>query len=141
MNVLLIEKTFVVYSKAPQELNECSVVCFQDSYIIVLKGPSYPFRVDNDPVPSYNFPNNDVVNGLKSMIDSCSSEDELKGKLNDLIQNNGTCVINFSDFKKVKVSGFLGAKTLKASNSMMSYFSFNTRKQEAKDLVSFYSNL
>ena len=141
MNVLLIEDTLSVYSKAPQEFSKCAIVCFQDSFIMVMKGTSYPFRVENDPIPGYNFPDNDVTKGLRQMIDSCTSEDELKGKLNDLVQNNTLCVVNFSDYKKVKVSGFLGSKTLKVSNNLMNYISFSTRKQPAKDLASFYSNL
>ena len=141
MNVLLIEQTHVVYSLAPSELCSSAVVCFQDSYIIVLKGPSHPFRVDNDPVPGYNFPDNDVAAGLRTMIDSASSEDELKAKLLELIQNNHTCVVNFSEWKKVKIGGFLGAKTLKVSNNAMKYISFSVRKDDAKSLAHFYSNL
>ena len=142
MDVLLIEQTFVVYSKAPGELDKCSVVCFPDSYIIVHQQPSHPFRIDNDPVPSYNFPNNDVVAGLRSMIESVSSEDELKGQLSNLIGNNPLCIINFSDFKKVKVKkGLLGVKSLKVSNGALEYVSFSAGKQAGKDLVSFYSKL
>ncbi|MCG8576409.1 MAG: hypothetical protein MI810_16100 [Flavobacteriales bacterium] len=141
MNVLLIEQTHVVYSLAPSDLCSSAVVCFKDFYIIVVKGPSHPFRVDHDPVPGYNFPNNDVAAGLRNMIDSASSEDELKAKLFELIQNNGTCVVNFSDYKKVKIGGFLGAKTLKVSNNAMNYISFSVRKDTAKALAQFYSDL
>ena len=140
MNVLLIEKTFVVYSLAPQEMNKSSVVCFDDCFIVVLKGPSVPFRVDNDPVPSYGFPDNNVEAGLRNLIDSSNSEDELKEKLMSLV-NNELCLIKFADFKKVKVKGFLGTKTLKVSNSAMKYFCFSATKQDAKDLAAFYSNL
>ncbi len=141
MNVLLIEQTHVVYSLAPSNLCSSAVVCFPDSYIIVSKGPSHPFRIENDPVPGYNFPDNDVAAGLRSMIDSASSEEELKAKLLELIQNNNTCVINFSDYKKIKIKGFLGTKNFKVSNNAMNYISFSTRKDDAKSLAEFYSNL
>ena len=65
----------------------------------------------------------------------------MKAQLFDLINNNGTCVVNFSDYKKVKVGGFLGAKTLKVSNNAMNYISFSVRKDAAKSLAEFYSNL
>lgn len=141
MNVLLVEQTHVVYSLAPSDLCSSAVVCFKDSYIIVVKGASKPFRVDNDPVPGYNFPNNDVAAGLRNMIDSANSEDELKSKLLELIQNNTTCCINFSDYKKVKIAGFLGAKTFKVSNNALNYISFSARKDTAKSLAEFYSDL
>lgn len=141
MNVLLIEQTFVVYSLAPSDLCSSAVVCFPDSYIIVVKGASVPFRVDHDPVPGYNFPDNDVAAGLRNMINSAKSEDELKASLLELIGNNGACVVNFSDYKKVKVKGFLGAKTLKVSNNAMNYISFSARKDEGKLLAEFYSSL
>jgi hypothetical protein len=141
MNVLLIEQTHVVYSLAPSHLSSSAVVCFKDFYIIVLKGSSHPFRVDNNPVPGYNFPDNDVAVGLRNMIDSASSEDELKAKLLELIQNNDACVVNFSDYKKVKIAGFLGSKTLKTSNNAMNYISFSARKEAGKSLAEFYSNL
>jgi hypothetical protein len=116
-------------------------VCFQDSFIIIVKGPSHPFRVENNPVPGYNFPNNDVANGLSSMIDSASSEDELKANLLELVDNITSCVVNFSDYKKTKVSGFLGSKSLRVSNSALKYITFSVRKDAAKSLVQFYSNL
>jgi len=141
MEVLLIDQTHVVYSLAPSDLCSSAVVCFKDSFIIVVKGPSHPFRVDNDPVPGYNFPDNDVAAGLKSMIASAGSEDELKAKLLELIGQNMTCVVNFSDWKKTKVSGFLGAKSLRVSNNAMKYITFSVRKDAAKSLVQFYSNL
>ncbi len=118
-----------------------SVVCFKDFFIIVAKGASEPFRIDQDPVPGYNFPNNDLETGLKAMIESASSEEDLKAKLMELIQNNTTCVVNFSDYKKVKVGVFLGAKNLKISNNAMKYITFSTRKDTAKALAQFYSNL
>ena len=141
MNVLLIEQTHVVYSLAPSHLCSSAVVCFKDSYIIVLRAPSHPFRVDNDPVPGYNFPDNDVAAGLRNMIDAAGSEDELKTNLMELIQNNETCDVNFSDYKKKKVGGFLGSKTLKVSNNAMNYISFSVRKEAAKSLAEFYSDL
>lgn len=141
MNVLLIEQTHVVYSLAPSDLCSAAVVCFKDFFVIVTKGASHPFRVESDPVKGYNFPANDVAEGLKSMIDAANSEDELKASILDLIGNNETCVVNFSDYKKVKVSGFLGAKSLRVSNNAMKYITFSVRKDAAKSLVEFYSDL
>jgi len=141
MNVLLIDQTHVVYSLAPKDLCVASVVCFKDFYIIVSHGASHPFRIDEDPVAGYNFPNNDIAAGLKSMIDNATSEEALKASLIELIGNNMTCVINFSDYKKVKIGGFLGAKMLKVSNNAMNYISFSVRKEPAKALAEFYSNL
>ena len=141
MKALLIDQTHVVYSLAPSDLCSSAVVCFTDCFIIIANGASHPFRIDNDPVPGYNFPNNDVAAGLKNMIDSAASEDELKSKLLDLIQNNQTCVVNFSDYKKAKISGFLGAKSLRVSNNAMKYITFSVRKEAAKALVEFYSGV
>ena len=141
MNVLLIEQTHTVYSLAPSDLCSSAIVCFQDSFIIISKGPSHPFRIKNDPVPGYNFPDNDVAAGLKSMIDSAKTEDELKASLIELVDNNMTCVVNFSDWKKTKVSGFLGSKSLRVANNAMKYITFSVRKEPAKALVAFYSNL
>jgi len=141
MNVLLIDQTHVVYSLAPSDLCSASVVCFKDFFIIVSKGASHPFRIDQDPVAGYNFPNNDVAAGLKDMIEKATSEDELKASLIELISGNMTCVINFSDYKKAKVGGFLGAKNLRLSNNAMNYITFSTRKDAAKALVQFYSDL
>lgn len=141
MNVLLIEQTHVVYSLAPSDLCSSAVVCFPDSYIIVSKGASVPFRIDHDPVPGYNFPDKDVAAGLKNMIASAKSEEDLKASLMELIGNNGTCVVNFSDYKKAKVKGFLGAKNLKVSNNAMNYITFSARKEQGKALAEFYSNL
>jgi hypothetical protein len=141
MNALLVEQTHVIYSLAPSDLCSAAVVCFKDFFIIVVKGASHPFRVEGDPVKGYNFPDNDVAAGLKSMIDAAGSEDELKASLLELIANNETCVVNFSDYKKAKVSGFLGTKSLKVSNNAMKYIMFSTRKEAAKSLVEFYSDL
>ena len=141
MDVLLIEKTHVVYSLAPSEICPSAVVCFKDFFVIVAKGASFPFRIEQDPVPGYHFPDNDVAAGLKAMIDGASSEEDLKAKLMELIQNNTTCVVNFSDYKKVKVAGFLGSKNLKVSNNAMKYITFSARKETAKALAQFYSNL
>jgi hypothetical protein len=116
-------------------------VCFEDSFYIVLHVDSYTFGVDVNPIRSYNFGDQTVPEGVKTLMDGCSSEDELKQKLYELIGNNGRCVVNFSDYKKVKIKGFLGVKTLKASNSALSYISFNAAKDVAKQLVAFYPNL
>ncbi len=141
MNTLLIEQTIVITSSAPGKQFQSSVVCFEDSFYIVLHVDAYTFGVDVNPIASYNFGNNGVPEGLRSIMGSCSTEEELKGKLLGLLQNNMRCVVNFSDYKKVKIKGFLGVKTLKAMNSAMSYVSFNATKEQAKELVSFYAHL
>ena len=138
MNALLLENSFAITSRAPGELAQCSVVCFRDSFYIILQVPSYTFGVDNNPVASYKFDGMTVPEGLQSMIDTSPDEDHLKGRLLSLIKNNTACVINFSDFKKVKIGGFLGTKSLKAKNNALSYVSVNATKESAKKLVKFY---
>ena len=140
MNALLIEDTIVITSSAPGKQFQSSVVCFEDSFYIILKVAAYTFHVDDYPVPSYNF-GDDVAAGVRGIMDSCTTEDELKAKLLNLIHGNGACVVNFADYKKVKVKSFLGVKTLKAMNSALSYVSFTASKGPAKELVNFYPNL
>lgn len=140
MKVLLVEQTNVLAATAPGKLHMASVVCFEDSFYIFLHVQGRTFHVDDlDPTPSYGFGDKSVAEGLQDLITNSSSEDELKGKLNEIIQNN-TLIINFADYKKVKVKGFIGTKTLKASNNAMSYVSFNVGKPKAKELVEFYPN-
>ncbi len=120
MNMLLIESTFVVASAAPGKNFISTVVCFEDCFYIVLHVESYSFGVDQNPVSSYNFEDDHVAKGVQKIIDLCTTEDELRARLQELIQHNMRCVVYFSDFKKAKISGFLGIKTLKVSNNMMS---------------------
>jgi hypothetical protein len=138
MNALLIESSFALTSSAPGKPYHCSVVCFQDSFYIILQVPSYTFGVDQHPVSSYKFGDDSVAEGLRNMIDSSTDEDHLKGRLLSLIKNNTACVVNYADFKKVKIGGFLGTKTLKAKQNALSYVSFNATKESAKKLVKFY---
>jgi len=140
MNALLIEQTLVMASTAPGKLFQSSVVCFQDSFYIILHVPAYTFHVNEHPEKGYNFGDRSITEGLKDIMASCSDEAELKSKLGELVQNN-TLIINFGDYKKVKINGFFGVKTLKASNSALSYVSFNATKDVAKQLVAFYPNL
>ncbi len=144
MNALLIEDTIVISSSAPGKFFQSSVVCFQDSFYIILKVASYTFGVDDHPVSSYKFGEDvgdDVAKGVRNIVDSHNNEHELKERLLSLIHNNTACVVNFSDYKKVKLKSFLGNKTLKAMNNAMSYISFNAGKETGKRLAKFYSNL
>ncbi len=140
MKALLIEETIVITSSAPGKQFLSSVVCFEDCFYIIPKVIAKTFHVNNFPIPSYNF-GDDVAKGVRDIMDSCNSEDELKEKLLALLQNNTTLIVPFSDYKKVKIKGFLGVKTLKAMNSAMNYISFTTTKDTAKALVEFYPNL
>ncbi len=141
MNTLLLEKTIVITSSAPGKQFISSVVCFQDSFYIILHVDAYTFHVNENPISSYNFGDNKVEVGVQKLIDSCNSEDELKAKLMELNQGNTTLAIQFSDYKKVKVGSFLGVKTLKAMNNAMSYVSCNAAKAKGKELAKFYTNL
>ena len=140
MKALLIEETIVITSSAPGKMFASTVVCFEDSFIIILRVPATTFYVDQHPVASYNFGDLSVEEGVKNIMDSCTSEDELKEKLMILINNNEVCHIKFADYKKVKLKSVLGSKTLKPMNSAMSYVSFNVRKEHAKALADFYPN-
>ncbi len=141
MNTLLLEKTIVITSSAPGKQFISSVVCFQDSFYIILHVDAYTFHVNENPIPSYNFGDDKVEVGVQKIIDSCTTEEELKAKLSTLNQGNTTLTINFSDYKKAKISSFLGVKTLKAMNSAMSYVSCNATKAKGKELAQFYSHL
>lgn len=138
MNILLVEQTLVLTSSAPGKLFQSSVVCFKDGFYIFLHVPAYTFHVDT--TPDYGFGDQKVPEGLKDLIATCSDEAELKGKLNQIIPNN-TLVVHFSDYKKAKVKGFFGVKTMKASNNALSYVSFNGTGEVGKSLVAFYAHL
>jgi hypothetical protein len=140
MKALLIEETIIITSSAPGKMFISTVVCFEDSFIIILHVPAYTFHVNDHPVASYNFGDLSVQEGVKNIMDSCTSEDELKEKLMALINNNEVCHIKFADYKKIKLKSMLGSKTLKPMNSAMSYVSFNVRKAPAKALADFYPN-
>lgn len=141
MDVLLLEKTIVITSSAPGKQFISSVVCFKDSFYIILHVDAYTFHVNQNPISSYGFGDDSVEVGVQKIIDSCNTEDELKARLLELNQGNTTLTINFSDYKKVKVSSFLGVKTLKAMNSAMSYVSCNANKAKGKELAAFYVHL
>lgn len=138
MDILLVEKTIAFTSSAPGKVFEASTVCFKDGFYIFLHVPAYTFHVNE--TPDYGFGEKSVSDGLKELIASCSSEDELREKLQAIIPNN-TLVVNFSDYKKVKVSGLFGVKTLKASNSALNYIAFNGNKETGKQIAAFYAHL
>lgn len=117
------------------------MVCFQDSFYIILHVDAYTFHVNRNPIASYNFDDYKVKVGVQKIIDACSTEEELKEKLLQLNQGNTTLTVNFSDYKKAKLSSFLGVKTIKAMNNAMSYISCNATKAKGKELAKFYSNL
>jgi len=79
--------------------------------------------------------------GVQKIIDSCSTEEELKSKLLQLNQGNTTLTVNFSDYKKIKMVSLLGSKTIKAMNNARSYISCNASKSTGKELAKFYSHL
>lgn len=141
MNILLLETTIVITSSAPGKQFISSVVCFKDSFYIILHVDAYTFHVDQNPIKSYNFGDDKVEVGVQKIIDSCNSEEELKSKLLELNQNNTTLTVNFSDYKKVKIGSLFGVKTLKAKNSLMSYISCNATKIKGKELAKFYAHL
>ncbi len=141
MNVLYIEETLVITSSAPGKMFRSGVVCFQDAFFIVLKVPATTFHVNQNPEAIYGFGDMSIDEGVQYLIDNSNSEEELKAKLLEHVKGNNTLMVNFSDWKKVKISGFLGTKTLKAKNSSLSYISFNATKNVAKQLVEFYPNL
>lgn len=138
MNTLLIEQTHVITSSAPGKLFQSSVVCFKDGFYIFLHVPAYTFHVDK--TPDYGFGDKKVPEGLKDLIASCSDEAELRGKLDQIIQNN-SLIIHFNEYKKATVKGFFGVKTVKASNNALSYVSFNGTKDVGKSLAEFYGHL
>ena len=140
MNVLLIEETLIVTSTAPGKFVGSSVVCFDDSFFIVLHGAAPTYHVNWNPKDTYEFGDLSIPEGVQKIIDSCTTEEELKGKLLELVKGNTTFIVTFADHKKVKIKSLLGTKTLKASNNAMSYTSFNTRKDVAKQLMAFYPN-
>ncbi len=140
INTLLIEDTLLFTSAAPGKYFESSVVCFQDSCYLILKKISSTFRVDMDPTASYGFGSDSVAEGLKKIIESSSSEAELKQTLLNLIGNNQTCVVNYSDYKKTTLKGFLGKKTFSARQSALKYISFTmVSKEEGKKIAEFYN--
>jgi len=141
MNILLLEKTIVITSSAPGKQFISSVVCFQDSFYIILHVDAYTFHVNQNPIKSYNFGDDKVETGLQKIIDSCATEEELKSKLLELNRGNTTLTVNFSDFKKVKINSLFGVKTLKAMNNAMSYVSCNANKTKGKELAEFYAHL
>lgn len=141
MDILLLEKTIVITSSAPGKQFISSVVCFKDSFYIILHVDAYTFHVNQNPISSYNFGDDAVEVGVQKIIDSCGTEQELKDKLFALNQNNTTLTVNFSDYKKVKISSFLGVKTLKAMNNALTYVSCNASKAKGKELAKFYDHL
>jgi hypothetical protein len=137
-NTLLIEKALLFTSAAPGKLFESAVVCFEDSCYLILKKVSSTFRVDIDPTSQYGFGQDSVEEGLKKIIASSSSEENLKSELLQLIGNNTTCVLNYSDYKKKTLKGFLGQKTFSVRQNALKYVSFTVSKVEGKKLSEFY---
>jgi hypothetical protein len=138
MDILLVDQTITLTSSAPGKFFTASTVCFKDGFYIFLHVPAYTFHVNQ--TPDYGFGEKSVPEGLKGIIASCSNESELREKLDAIIPNS-TLVINFSDYKKAKVSGLFGTKTLKVSNSALNYVSFNASKDAGKSLAQFYAHL
>jgi hypothetical protein len=139
-NTLLIENAILLASVAPGKFYETAVVCFPDSCYLILKKISSTFRVDADPTAMYGFGEDSVEDGLKKIIESSSNEADLKDTLLELIGNNQTCVINFSDYKKTRIKGFLGKKTFSARKNALNYISFSiVSKEEGKKITEFYN--
>lgn len=140
MNVQLIDEVMLFTSSAPGKYFGSAVVCFEDSCYLVPKTVATTFHIDNHPVAGYGFGDDSVEEGLAKIIASHTNEDELKARLLELVGGNTTLVVNFSDYKKTRIKGFLGSKTFSARQNAMSYISFTVGKKESKKLVEFYPN-
>jgi hypothetical protein len=141
MNVLLINDSTLLASVAPSKFYESSVVCFKDSCYLMLKKISSTFRVDVDPTIGYGFGDESVAEGLRKLIDGCQDEEELKAKLRGLLNGNETCIINYADYKKIKIKGFLKQKTFSARQNAFRYISFSVSKDVGQELIAFYPNI
>jgi hypothetical protein len=137
--VLLIEDALAMNSKMPLKQIYSCVLCTKD-YFFVIPTKSVGMFVIFETVKNHShFEGLTIYEGLKKLQNDAKDVADLEAKTKDLLENDEKYIFELSQATKLKISGFLGKKTLMYRKGK-SWGSFNPKsKAEGKKMAEFYS--
>lgn len=136
--VLLIEEAMAMHSKMPMKQIYCCVVCTKDYYFVVPTKSVGMFVLFNTIKNHAFFDGMTIPQGLRKLIDEAENVAEVENRMKELLENDEKYIFKLSDATKLKISGFLGKKTLQFRLGK-SWSSFSPKsKANGKLLKEFY---
>ncbi len=136
--LLFIEDALAMNSKMPMKQIYSCVMCTKD-YFFVVPTKSIGMFVIFDTIKNHShFDGLTIYEGLKKLQNEATDVKDLESKLKELLDNDEKYIYELAQATKLKISGFLGKKTLMYRKGK-SWASFNPKsKAEGKKMAEFY---
>lgn len=136
--VLLIENAMAMHSKMPMKQIYSCIVCTKDYYFVVPTKSVGMFVLFNTIKNHAFFEGMTIQEGLKKLIQEAETAQEVESKMKELLEEDEKYIFKLSEATKLKISGFLGKKTLMFRLGK-SWSSFSPKsKADGKALKEFY---
>lgn len=136
--VLLIENAMAMHSKMPMKQIYSCIVCTKDYYFVVPTKSVGMFVLFNTIKNHAFFEGMTIQEGLKKLIQEAETAQEVESKMKELLEEDEKYIFQLSEATKLKISGFLGKKTLMFRLGK-SWSSFSPKsKADGKALKEFY---
>ena len=137
--LLLVEEALAMNSKMPMKQIYSCIVCTKNYFFVIPTKSIGMFVIFNTIKNHAFFDGLSIYEGLKKLIKESENIEELESKISELLENNEKYIFKLEDATKLKISGFLGKKTLMFRKGK-SWSSFSPKsKVGGKELVEFYN--
>ena len=137
--ILLVEEALAMNSKMPMKQIYSCIVCTKDYFFIVPTKSVGMFVIFNTIKNHQHFEGLGIYEGLKKMIKEAENVGDLENQLKNLLENDEKYIHKLEEATKLKISGFLGKKTLTCRKGK-SWASFSPKsKAGGKELTAFYT--
>lgn len=136
--LLLVEEALAMNSKMPMKQIYSCVVCTKNYFFVIPTKSIGMFVIFNTIKNHAHFDGLSIYEGLKKMIKESENIEDLEVNLAGLMENDEKYIFKLEDATKLKISGFLGKKTLMYRKGK-SWASFSPKsKAGGKELAEFY---
>jgi len=136
--LLLIEDAMAMNSKMPMKQIYSCVLCTKDYFFVIPTKSIGMFVIFNTIKNHSHFEGLTIYEGLKKLQNEATDIADLESKIKDVLENDEKYIFEFAQATKLKISGFLGKKTLMFRKGK-SWGSFSPKsKADGKKLAEFY---
>lgn len=137
--ILLIEEAMAMNSKMPLKQIYSCILCTKDYFFIFPTKSVGMYVVFTSTKSHSHFEGLSIHEGLRKTIKEATDVASLENDLKELLENDEKYIHKLADATKLKISGFLGKKTLMFRKGK-SWVSFSPKsKAGGKDLAAFYT--
>ncbi len=137
--ILLVEEALAMNSKMPMKQIYSCIVCTKNHFFVIPTKSIGMFVIFNTIKNHAYFDGLSIFEGLKKMINEAENVEDLEAKIAELLEQDEKYIFKLEDATKLKISGFLGKKTLMFRKGK-SWASFSPKsKAGGKELAAFYN--